>query len=138
MPRPSDTPLQYLGGKKRLSATELEFMKFIWNHPEGISSEEIYQAFPQTRGTKSTILYNISAKGYVENHQQGRHHFYTALVTQADYEQALLRQQLKDSFGNTSFDKLVAAFCGKKALSETQIEKANSLLRELENDMENE
>lgn len=86
MARPADTPLQYLSGKKKLSATELEFMKFIWNHAEGVSSEEIYQAFPQTRDTKSTILYNISEKGHVENHQQGRHHIYTALATQTDYE----------------------------------------------------
>ena len=49
-------------GLKKLSKTELEFMKFIWKHPEGISSEEIYNHFPQARGTKSTILYNISER----------------------------------------------------------------------------
>ena len=59
MARPAEAPLNYLGGKKKLSATEFEFMKFIWKHPEGVSSEEIYQAFPQARGTKSTILYHL-------------------------------------------------------------------------------
>ena len=63
MARPAEAPLNYLGGKKKLSATEFEFMKFIWKHPEGVSSEEIYQAFPQARGTKSTILYHLSEKG---------------------------------------------------------------------------
>lgn len=52
MARPAEAPLNYLGGKKKLSATEFEFMKFIWKYPEGVSSEEIYQAFPQARGTK--------------------------------------------------------------------------------------
>lgn len=138
MARPADEPLDYLGGKKKLSATEFEFMKFIWNYPEGVSSEEIYQHFPQARGTKSTVLYNISEKGYVENRQSGRHHIYTALVTHAEYEQALLRQQIKSVLGDVSFERLVAAFYGKKTLSKPQIEKVKNLLRDLENDMEDE
>ena len=81
MARPAEAPLNYLGGKKKLSATEFEFMKFIWKHPEGVSSEEIYQAFPQARGTKSTILYHLSEKGYVDKKLSGLHHFYTVLVT---------------------------------------------------------
>ena len=58
-------------------------MRFIWKHPEGVSSEAIYEHFPQPRGTKSTVLYNISEKGYVEKVQQGLHHFYRALVKEA-------------------------------------------------------
>lgn len=45
MARPAETPLYYLGNKKKLSATELEFMKFIWKYPKGVSSEKIYQQF---------------------------------------------------------------------------------------------
>ena len=136
MARPADEPLDYLGGKKKLSATELAFMEFIWRHPEGISSEEIYQHFPQARGTKSTILYNISEKGYVQNQQCGRHHVYTALVSHDEYEQALLRQQIKSVLGDTSVERLVAAFYGKKSLSKLQSEKLKNFLRDLENDME--
>lgn len=135
MARPSENPLYYLGGKKKLSAAELKFMEFIWKHPEGVSSEKIYQEFPQARGTKSTILYNISEKGYVEKRQCGLHHIYNALVTQEEYERALLQQQIKDGIGNTSFEGLVAAFCGKP-LSKAQIEKARNFLRELEDEME--
>lgn len=136
MARMSEEPLECLGGRKKLSATELEFMKMIWKYPEGISSEAIYEHFPQARGTKSTILYNISEKGYVENQQKGRHHIYRALVTQAEYEKALIRQQLKQTFGNSSFERLVAAFCGKQNLAEKQLEKVQNLLKELEDDME--
>lgn len=136
MARMPEEPLESLGGRKKLSATELEFMKMIWKHPEGISSEAIYEHFPQARGTKSTILYNISEKGYVENRQQGRHHFYTALVTQVDYEKALIQQQLKQTFGSDSFERLVAAFCGKRNLTEKQIKKVQELLKELEDDVE--
>lgn len=135
MARPAETPLYYLGNKKKLSATELEFMKFIWKYPKGVSSEKIYQQFPQARGTKSTILYNISEKGYVDKRQSGLHHIYNALVTQEEYEHALLQQQIRDGLGNTSFEGLVAAFCGKP-LTKAQIDKARNFLRELEDEME--
>ena len=63
MVRTREEPLEALGGLKKLSKTELQFMEFIWQHPEGVSSQEIYAHFPQARGTKGTILYNISEKG---------------------------------------------------------------------------
>lgn len=138
MARKSEEPLDYLGGLKKLSATELEFMKFIWASPGGISSETIYEQFPQARGTKSTILYKISEKGYVKNRQIGRHHYYTANFSETEYEQAILRQQLKKTFGTASFEHLVAAFCGKKNLTERQLVRVKELLEELENDMEDE
>jgi predicted transcriptional regulator len=136
MARGPSEPLDFLGGLKKLSKTELEFMEFIWQHPEGIASEAIYGHFPQSRGTKSTILYNISEKGYVQNVQQGRHHIYTAVVSESEYEQALIHQQLNKYFGESSFERLIAAFCGKKKLTEKQTEKVRDLLKELENDME--
>lgn len=136
MARPTEQPLDCLGGRKKLSATELAFMKYIWKHPDGVSSEEIYNHFSQARGTKSTVLYNISEKGYVKNSQCGRHHIYTALITRTEYEQALLHQQIKGVIGTTSFERLVAAFYGKKSLSESQIEKVKNLLKEMENGME--
>ncbi len=75
---------------------ELEFMKLIWEHPEGISSEVIYsdKRFTQAQKTKSVILYNISEKGYVRNVQQGRHHIYFPVVARVEYEQALFKQKL--------------------------------------------
>lgn len=138
MARKSEDPLYELKGVKKLSSTELEFMKFIWTHPEGVSSEAIYEHFPQARGTKSTILYNLSRKGYVQNEQKGLHHFYSAKITEAEYMRALLHQQLGKMFGTSSFERLIAAFCGKSHLTEKQIEKARALLEELENGLEDE
>ncbi len=43
----------------RLSSTEYQFMELIWQHSEGISSGEIYDLFPQSLSTKSTILSRI-------------------------------------------------------------------------------
>ena len=138
MPRTREEPLDFLGGLRKLSKTELEFMKFIWEYPEGISSEDIYHHFPQSRGTKGTILYHISEKGYVVNEQRGRHHIYNALISESEYEQALIRQQLQQLFGENSFERLIAAFCGKKKLNEKQAEQVRKLMMELKNDMEDE
>lgn len=131
---PSDK-LEYLGGLKKLSATEFEYMSVIWTHPEGISSEILYEQFKQAQGTKSTILYNISEKGYVKNIQKGRHHLYFATVSQLDYEQAVIKQQLKKALGQDSIVSLIASFCGKKKLSTEQYTKVEDFLKELENDV---
>lgn len=131
MARIAEKPLERIGGKKRLSATEMKFMEVIWAHPEGISSEEIYKQFPQARGTKSTTLYNISEKGYITNRQEGLHHIYTALVSRLEYEQAVICQELEKTFGSSSFERLVAAFCGKEKLTKEQKKKVQALLEEI-------
>ena len=125
--------LTYLNGRKRLSATEFAFMQLIWDHPEGISSEEIYsdKQFTQAQKTKSVILFNISEKGYVRNIQKGRHHIYFPQVGKIEYEQALLMQQIMDSFGSVSFAKLVAAFCGRSQLTEKETERVEGLLEDI-------
>lgn len=123
--------LSTLGNKKRLSPTEQRFMEFLWQYPEGVNSEQVYEAFSQARGTKSTILYNLSQKGYMDKRQEGLHYIYTPLVSREEYEQALLCQQLEDSFGEASFARLVAAFCGKKQLNEEQQARAQAFLQEI-------
>lgn len=128
--------LEYLGGLKKLSPAEYEFMKLIWEKPEGISSEELYNNpdFKQPQGTKSTILFKINEKGYVNVVQRGLHHFYSPKVTRKEYEQALVKQKLKKSFGHSSLSTLVASFCGKETLTEKQKDKINQLLEEIEKD----
>ncbi|MDE7212825.1 MAG: BlaI/MecI/CopY family transcriptional regulator [Lachnospiraceae bacterium] len=115
-------------------------MKLIWAHPEGISSREIYASpdFHQEQGTKSAILFKINEKGYVKTVQQGRHHIYYPLFSQQEYEQALLKQQLENSLGNSSFLDLVASFCGKSHLTKKQEERINQLLEDIKNDCDTE
>lgn len=117
----------------KLSPTELKFMEFIWKSKNGISSEEIYEYFSQARGTISTILYNLSKKKYVNKYQEGRHHIYKAQITKIEYEQNLIRQQLEKILGDSSFERCVATFCGKKSLTETQTKQLNQLLEEIHN-----
>lgn len=66
--------------KKPLSKTEFEFMEFIWKHPTGIQSGEIFKHFSQVRSTQSNILKNIVAKGFLtvqqKNYQRMKFHVY--------------------------------------------------------------
>ena len=126
--------LEFLGGIRKLSPTELEFMKLIWERPEGISSEEIYRnpKMQQPQGTKSTILFKINEKGYVKMVQRGLHHYYSPKFTRKEYEQAIIKQRLKSSFGSDSFLDLVASFCGRKELSQEEADKVTKLLEEIE------
>ena len=137
MTRKPEETLEYLGGIKKLSAAELSVMKIIWKYPEGISSDKIYESCLGPRGTISTNLYKISEKGYAKKIQNGRHHLYTALVSQAEYEQALLRQKLKKTMGFNSLEHLIAAFCGIEDLNKEQLDKTKKLLEELKDDMDN-
>ena len=120
MARTPDETLDTLGGRKKLSEAELEFMNVIWEHPEGIISEELYACFSQARGTKSTLLHRISEKNYVFAVKEGKHYRYFAAVTKREYEQALLNQKLKKGIGVGSLEQLIAAFCGKERLTGEQ------------------
>ena len=109
-------------------------MNVIWEHPEGISSEDLYACFGQARGTKSTLLYRIAEKNYVRTEREGKHHRYYPLVTRREYEQAILNQKLKKGLGMNSLEQLVAAFCGKERLTVRQARRVRDLIREFENE----
>ncbi|MDO5417274.1 MAG: BlaI/MecI/CopY family transcriptional regulator [Lachnospiraceae bacterium] len=127
-------PLEFLGNRKPLSETELAYMKVIWAHPEGISSDDIYRQFPNAQGTKSTILFRISDKGYVNVIREGRHFLYSPQITELQYNQALMQAAMKKTFGIAQLPNFIAAFCGKKELSEDAKKRLDSFLKELEHD----
>lgn len=132
MPRRQTEMIEELGNVKKLSSTELDFMNLIWKHPQGISSDEIYASFPQATGTKSTILYRVSQKGYVNVVQKGLHHIYTPKFTKLEYEQALIRRKLEKAFDNGSIIALIADYCGIENLSRKQTSEIQSFLYQLE------
>lgn len=118
-------------GLKRLSATELEYMSVIWQRPEGISSTELYEYFPQhALKTKRVILHNIIKKGYVSSIREGRHQTYVFQISEKDYYLALEKHMFVRKFG-FPLEDIVAAFCGKRKLEEKQIQKLYDLLEEL-------
>lgn len=134
MTKKSLEPLAYFGKRKPLSETELAYMKVIWAHPDGISSDDLYRQFPNAKGTKSTILFRISEKGYVNVVRDGVHFLYTPQVTETEYNQALMQTKMKKAFGIAQLPNFIAAFCGKEKLTEEQLQRVNDFLKELENE----
>lgn len=126
--------LEFFGDRKPLSKTELDYMKVIWAHPEGISSDDIYAQFPNAKGTKSTILFRISGKGYVNLVREGRHFVYIPQVTELQYNQALMQLKLKKTFGVSQLPDFIAAFCGRNQLSAEELHRVKEFIEELENE----
>ena len=132
MARKPDERLEELGGLQKLTPKELKYMQYIWKHPEGVSSEDIYAQFHGSATSKSNMLAKIANKGYLNKRQEGLHYIYTAIVSRAEYEQTLLCQQLKDLQRERTLSGIVAAFCGKEKLTQEQEEKVQQLLNDLE------
>lgn len=124
--------LEFLGGRKPLSKTELAYMKVIWDNPDGISSEDIYRQFPNAAGTKSTILFRVSEKGYVNLIREGLHFLYIPQVTELQYQQALMQAKLKKTFGISQLPNFIAAFCGKQKLSDDELQNIKDFIKDLE------
>ncbi|SRR5699024_775939 len=120
---------------KKLSATEYKFMKVIWEHPSGVTSNEIYRLFPQTMGAKSTLLHRIIAKGYARSEQIGRYVYYYPTMSQLQYERVTLNAELEKKMG-IQIETLFAFLCGKESLSEEQNLRLEKLLDELSKENE--
>lgn len=118
----------------KLTAMEYKFMEYIWQHPEGVFSYEIYEAFPQALGTKSVFLHHLKEKKFVEMIQKGKQTLYVALVSKQYYDKAIMEQKIKKNLGVDTIDALIATLCGKKSLSQKQTDKLNQLIEELRED----
>lgn len=127
----NDTCLEELNGMKKLTPQELEFMQYIWQHPDGISTKDLYAHFNMSANTKTSVLHHISNKGYLKKVQDGLHFIYTYTVSRTEYERAIIRQQLIDMQREKSLFRVVAAFCGRESLTEQQERKVQELLEEL-------
>lgn len=117
---------------EKLTPTEYKYMCMIWEHPEGILSNEIYKHFPQTMGSKSSILHRIVKKGYASWKQKGRQVEYYPEVSRIEYEQSVLNWELNQKMGLNSISALFAAFCGKKILTEEEKGKLECLIKEIQ------
>lgn len=119
---------------RKLSAKEYEYMCFIWKHPEGIMSNELYSHFDQAPGTIGTLLHRIHAKGLVSTKKIEKNVLYTPTMTKQEYDRWVEQMRIKKIFGMNSIEHFIAAFYGKEKLTPHQAGKLNALLEELENE----
>lgn len=137
MARTPEKELEGLGMKK-LSSTELEYMEIIWQYPEGILSEVLYNLISKhSESTRRVVLHKITEKGYIDVVSSGRHRIYRAKVSKEVYMQAVAESELVKKFGVGSLEHMVAAFCGKVRLSEKQKARLESMLEDFKNEPDN-
>lgn len=120
--------------ENKLSPMEYKFMEFIWKHPQGVYSNEIYEAFPQTLGTKGVVLFHIKEKGFVSMQQKGKQTLYVPMIQKQDYDRMVIEMKVKKKLGGVGFENLIATLCGKKKLSDKQVDRLYNLIEELKED----
>ena len=98
----------------RLSSTEYQFMELIWQHSEGISSGEIYDLFPQSLSTKSTILSRILKKGCAICKRKGKQVYYYPNITKREYEKIILQEDIEKKYGVFILSKIICSILRKK------------------------
>ena len=119
--------------KKELSSTEYQFIEFIWEHPDGVLSRDIYDKFPQALGTKSAVPHHIKTKGYLKMEQRGKQ---TALISKSDYDRMAIENNLKKRTGMNSLGDLIASLCGKERLTQSQAKDLYDLIDRIKDDVD--
>lgn len=110
----------------KLSETELELMKVIWESEPPVTSTELLQIFA-ARGkgwkgqTISTFLSRLVDKGVLESTRHGRTNKYVPLITPDDYKLAEAEHVL-DGLYQGSVKNLIAALYDGDKLSDEDIE----------------
>lgn len=116
----------------KLTPAEYRYMRVIWEHPEGITSNELYKPYQLTMGAQSTILRKIVAKGFAVSEQRGKQVVYYPTGTRLEYDRKEISEEMDKKLGISSITALMAAFCGKDRLSESEKKKLDQLIEELQ------
>ena len=117
---------------EKLTPAEYRYMKVIWEHPEGITSHELYKPYTLTMGGQSTILRGIVRKGFATSVQKGKQVCYYPVGTRLEYDRQAVSEKLERKMGMPSINMLMAAFCGRDELNDDEKKKLDTLIQELE------
>ena len=115
-----------------LTPAEYRYMRIIWEHPEGITSSELYKPYSLTMGAQSTILRKVVRKVYATSKQIGKQVYYYPVGTRLEYDRKVTEDNLRKKMGISSLSTLLASFCGRDYLNEDEEKKLDSLITELQ------
>ncbi len=103
---------------EKLSDTEFEILKVIWEQNRVISSEEIYDLLLSNdtehrwkRRTLSVFITRMLQKGVLTYEKIGRHYYYTA-VSKEEYDRFLIHSKIQKETGE-SLKSLIVQFAGE-------------------------
>ena len=119
-----------------LSACETLIMKVVWDAKEDIAVQELIVHLKEQYGkdyartTVVTFLGKMADKGFVSTHRRGKNAYVHAEKTEDAYKSQLMSEET-DFWFEGQVDQLLSAVCGKRQVSQEEIQKMRDLLDEL-------
>lgn len=109
---------------KKLGDTEIEIMKILWDSSKPLTSGEILEKLNLSKNWKlsslMTALDRLAGKGFVCCDRSTRTNFYTAIITEEEYQTEESKFFLEKIFSN-SVQKLVANLYDGDAISKEDL-----------------
>lgn len=120
---------------KKLSDSEFEIMKVLWERDAPMTSNEILMGLKGRHDWKlaalMTFLARMADKGYVFCDRSTRTNYYTALVSRKEYQVQESRTFLEKLYDNSAA-KMIAQLCMTNAISQKEIVELREYLNSLE------
>ncbi len=120
---------------KKLSDSEYEIMKILWGQDAPMTSNEILEGLKGRYDWKlaalMTFLARMADKGYVACDRSTRTNYYSALVSQREYQVRESRTLLEKLYDNSAA-KMIAQLCKTNNISQKEIVELREYLNALE------
>ncbi len=120
---------------KKLSDSEFEIMKVLWEQDTPMTSNEILAGLKGKYDWKlaalMTFLARMADKGYVSCDRSTRTNYYSALISQKEYQVQESRTLLEKLYDNSAA-KMIAQLCKTNNLSRKEIAELREYLNSLE------
>ncbi len=120
---------------KKLSDSEYEIMKILWGQDAPMTSNEILEGLKGRYDWKlaalMTFLARMADKGYVVCDRSTRTNYYSALVSQREYQVQESRTLLEKLYDNSAA-KMIAQLCKTNNISRKEIVELREYLNALE------
>ena len=120
---------------KKLSDSEYEIMKILWGQDAPMTSNDILEGLKGRYDWKlaalMTFLARMADKGYVACDRSTRTNYYSALVSQREYQVQESRTLLEKLYDNSAA-KMIAQLCKTNNISQKEIVELREYLNALE------
>src|SRR5215204_2008793 len=114
-----------------LTANELELMKMVWGHEDGVTVRDVYEELRATRPvaytTVMTSLRTLEQKGHLKATQQDRAYVYRAARPRQQVITEMVREFVNRVF-NGSSRPLVVHLLEDQQISETELREITRMM----------
>ena len=120
---------------RTLTELELEIMRIIWKRGE-TAVEDIRQALdeagaPLALPSIRTMLAILQEKGYLTRRAEGRHHLYSASVSEHQAQKSILKDIIERAFDGSAMD-LVSALVDTRMVSKKDVGEVKRIILQAE------